>query len=125
MLADLAGNQLNDRGDSSSLPGLLTEVGVLGVDAVSKLPKSLALGCVLHDLGPERLTAVNNVGMLAEVVVLGGGSRPAPQRRDDDHAIAIVGAEGGISTRPACPRSACLEESRGDGAGGAEPTPRQ
>jgi hypothetical protein len=100
MLADLARNQLNDRDDSSSLPGLLAEVRVLGVDAVSKLPRSLPLGCVLHDFGPERLTAVNNVGMLAEVVVPGWVSRPAPQRRDDGHAIAIMEVQGGIPTRP-------------------------
>ena len=60
----LARYQLNDRDDPSSLPGLLTEVGVLRVDAVSKIPQSLALSFVFHDFGSERQAAENDVGCL-------------------------------------------------------------
>src|SRR2546421_3414162 len=74
----LARCQLNDRDDTSSLPGLLTKVGVLRVDAVSKLPESLPLGVVFHDFGAERQAAEHDVGMLAEVVVPGWGLRPPP-----------------------------------------------
>ena len=42
--SSLARQQLNDRDDPSSLPGLLTKVGVLRVDAVGKIPQSLSLG---------------------------------------------------------------------------------
>src|SRR4051794_23109250 len=122
---DLAGNQLNDRDDSSSLPGLLAEVGVRGVDAVGELPKSLPLGCVLDDFGPKWLSAENNVRMLEEVVVPGWVTRPAPKRRDDRDSIAVVEVERRIPTRPARPRAARLEQVRRDGPRGAEPTVRE
>src|SRR3954453_10224806 len=125
MPTDLAGNQLNDRDDSSSPRGLLAEVGVLGVDAVSELPKSLPLGRVLHDLGPEWLSAENNVRMREEVVVPGWVSRPAPKRCDDRDPIAIVEVERGIPTRLARPGAARLEEIRRDGPRRAQPTVRQ
>src|SRR4051812_43930361 len=96
----------------AAFPACSRKSAYWGVDAVSELPKSRPLGCVLHDFGPEWLTAENNVRMLEEVVVPGRVSRPAPQRRDDGHAIAIVEVEGGIPTPPACPRSAGLEQRR-------------
>src|SRR3954465_4719096 len=95
----LARYQLNDRDDPSSLPGLLPEVRVLRVDAVSKVPQPLPLGFIFHDFAAERQAAENDVGMLAEVVVPGRVLRPPPQRRDDRHAVAVGAVERGIPTR--------------------------
>ena len=116
--------QLNDRDDPSSLPGLLTEVGVLRVDAVSKIPQSLPLGFVFHDFGAERQAAENDVGMLAEVVVPGWVLRPPPQRRDERHPIAVVEVERRVATWPAATRTAGLEQRGGERPRGAEP-PRE
>jgi hypothetical protein len=40
----LARNQLNDWDDAYSFPGLLAEVGVLGIDAVGKVPEGAIRG---------------------------------------------------------------------------------
>src|SRR4051812_27678309 len=121
----LARYQLDDRDDPSSLTGQLTEVGVRWVDAVSKTPQSLPLGFVLHDFGAERQAAENDVGMLAQVVVPGWVLRPATQRRDDRHPIAVVEVERGIPARLSCARAARLEQRGGNRCRGAEPTPRE
>src|SRR4051812_11473693 len=121
----LARYQLNDRDDPSSLPGLLTEVRVLRVDAVSKIPQPLPLGFVFHDFAAERQAAENDVGMLAEVVVPGWVLRPPPQRRDDRYPIAVVEVQRGIPTRLPCPCASRLEQRRGNRCRGTEPTSRE
>jgi hypothetical protein len=96
--ARLARYQLDDRDDPSSLRGLLTEVGVLRINAVSKIPQSLPFGFVLNDLRTVVQTAENDVRMLPQVVVPRRVLRPPPQRCDDGHAIAVVEVERGIPT---------------------------
>src|SRR6059058_987260 len=123
--ARLARYQLDDRDDPSSLRGLLTEVGVLGINAVSKIPQSLPFGFVLNDFRAVVQTAENDVRMLAEVVVPRRVLRPPPQRCDDGHAIAVVEVERGIPTWLPCTRASRLKQSRGNRCRAAEPTPRQ
>src|SRR5947208_10723755 len=81
--------QLDDRDDPSGICGLLTEVDVLGINAVSKIPQSLPFGFVLDDFRAVGETAENDVRMLVEVVVPRRVLRPPPQRCDDGHAIAV------------------------------------
>jgi hypothetical protein len=121
----LARNQLDDWDKPSSLCRRVTEVGVLGVDAVSQLPQSLPLAFVLDDLGAERRAPVDDVGMLAEVVVPAWVLRAPSKRRDDRHPIAVMEIQRGIATRLSCSRASRFEERRGKRPRGAHPTPRQ
>jgi len=123
--AALARRQLHDRDHPPGLRRLLAVARVLGEDTVGELPQTLALGLVLDDLGPKRQTAVDDVGMLAQVVVPGRMMRPSALGRDDRDPLAVVEVERGVPARPTGARTARLEQRRGERTGGAEATARQ
>ena len=68
----LARKQLNDWDHPARSPGLRAEIGVLGVDAVGKVPQPAPLRLILDDLRTEREASEDDVGILAEVVVQPG-----------------------------------------------------